>query len=308
MSESAAPAPRDGFVVAADGTRIAYRDHGGEGPPLVLLHGGGANLESMDQYAERLRQSHRCVAVDVRCCGHSGDPTRFRLVDAAADVESVARGLGLGAVDVLGHSLGGFLAGFYGSSHRARVVSIDGFGPGMVTVGTAAQRREFRSFQDGMREAFFAMTAGPEVGDERWRDEQVEQLCSVFPQIGYTAPNARAMAERNLVEVGQGRWARRPPRHLFSDAFEDDGEADVLRMYRHVKGPTMIVRCTRSDAPPVLDVALDELSSTNPNVTVVPMPFTHLEPAWDTIDEVVALVQSFLTQPEPGALGRSTQA
>jgi pimeloyl-ACP methyl ester carboxylesterase len=292
---SEAAAPRDGFVVAADGTHIAYRDHGGQGRPLVLLHGGGANLESMDQYAERLRHSHRCVAIDVRCCGHSGDPSRFRLVEAAADIEAVAQGLRLGPVDVLGHSLGGFVAGFHGSSHRARVVSIDGFGPGMVTVGTATQRREFRAFQDGMREAFFAMTAGPEAGDERWRDEQVEQLCSVFPRIGYTAPNARVMAERNLVAVGQGRWTRRPPRHLFSDAFEDDGEADVLRMYRHVKGPTMIIRCTRSDAPPVLDVALDELSSTNPNVSVVPMPFTHLEPAWDAIDEVVALVEPFLT-------------
>lgn len=307
MSEPA-PAPRDGFVVAADGTRIAYRDHGGEGPPLVLLHGGGANLESMDQYAERLRQSHRCVAIDVRCCGHSGDPARFRLVEAAADVETVTQGLRLGAVDVLGHSLGGFVGGYYGSSHPARVVSTDGFGPGMVTVGTAAQRREFRSFQHGMREAFFAMTAGPEAGDERWRDEQVEQLCSVFPQIGYTAPNARVMAERNLVAVGEGRWTRRPPRHLFRDAFEDDGEADVLRMYRHVQGPTMIIRCTRSDAPPVLDVALDELSSTNPNVSVVPMPFTHLQPAWDTIDEVVALVQPFLTQPGPGGPGGSSEA
>lgn len=286
--------PREGFVPASDGTPIAYRDHGGEGPALVLLHGGGANLESMDQYAERLQSSRRCIAMDVRACGHSGDPARFRLVEAAADIDALARGLRLGVVDVLGHSLGGFLAGYHGSVHAVRVVSIDGFGPGMVTVGTAAQRREFRSFRDGMREAFFAMTSAPETGDWRWRDEQIEHLCSVFPQIGYTAPNARAMAERNLVAIGEGQWARRPPRHLFSDAFEDDGESDVLRMYRQAKGPTMIIRCTRSDAPPVLDVALDELCSTNLNVSVVPMPFTHLEPAWDTIDEVVDAVIPFL--------------
>lgn len=286
---------REGFVVAADGTPIAYRDHGGEGPALMLIHGGGANLESMDQYAERLGRSRRCVAMDVRACGQSGDPRRFRLEEAAADIASVARGLDLGPVDVLGHSLGGFLAGYYGSAHRARAVSIDGFGPGMVTVGTPAQRRDFRSFQEGMREAFFAMTAAPETGDQQWRDAQVAQLCSVFPQIGYTAPNARAMAERSLVAVGEGQWARRPPRHLFRDAFEDDGEADVLRMYRHVQGPTLIIRCTRSDAPPVLDVALDELCSTNPNVSVVPVPFTHLEPAWDAVEQVVAVVEPFLS-------------
>ncbi|RYP82968.1 alpha/beta fold hydrolase [Nocardioides guangzhouensis] len=109
----------------------------------MLLHGGGANLESMDQYAERLGHGRRCVAMDVRSCGRSGDPARFRLEDAAADIAAVAKGLGLGPVDVLGHSLGGFLAGYHGSVHGGRVVSIDGFGPGMVTVGTPAQRREF---------------------------------------------------------------------------------------------------------------------------------------------------------------------
>jgi hypothetical protein len=59
----------------------------------------------------------------------------------------------------------------------------------------------------------------------------------MFPRIGYTSPNARATAERNLVAAGEDRWIRRPPRHLFSGAFEDDGDSDVLRMYRQVRGP-----------------------------------------------------------------------
>jgi len=61
----------DAVVTAADGTRIAYRDHGdagGTGRSMVLLHGGGANLESMDQFAERLGGSRRCVAMDLRAC------------------------------------------------------------------------------------------------------------------------------------------------------------------------------------------------------------------------------------------------
>jgi hypothetical protein len=36
----------DGTIVGPDGLGIAYRDHGGEGRGAVLLHGGGANLES----------------------------------------------------------------------------------------------------------------------------------------------------------------------------------------------------------------------------------------------------------------------
>jgi hypothetical protein len=114
------------------------------------------------------------------------------------------------------------------------------------------------------------------------------------PRIGYTAPNARVMAERNLLDAGDGHWVRRLPRHLFTDAFEDDSEDAVLRMYPHVQGPTMIIRCTRSEA--VLDLALDQLTSTNDSISAVPMALTHLAPAWDAIDEVVAVIETFLAE------------
>jgi pimeloyl-ACP methyl ester carboxylesterase len=291
----------EGWVEAPDGIRIAYRDHGGHGRGLVLLHGGGANLESMDQYAERLGAGRRCVAIDVRACGRSGDPARFRLIDAASDVAAVVEDLELGPVDVVGHSMGGFVGGFYATAHpKARVASIDGFGPGAVTVGSDADRSEFQAFQDDMKAAFLAMTEPPESGDRDWRDRQIEVLCEVFPRIGYTAPNARAMAARNFVDVGDGMFHRRPPRHLFADAFADDGQRDILRMYRDVTSPTLIIRCTQSGAPAVLDHELDALADVNPWVQVVRLPLTHLAPAWDSLDEVAEVIERFFAdRPVP---------
>jgi pimeloyl-ACP methyl ester carboxylesterase len=291
----------EGWVEAPDGIRIAYRDHGGHGRGLVLLHGGGANLESMDQYAERLGEDRRCVAIDLRACGQSGDPARFRLRDAASDVAAVVRGLSLGPVDVVGHSMGGFVAGFFASEHPlSRIVSIDGFGPGAVTVGSDAERAEFQSFQDGMKAAFFSMTEPPESGDRAWRDRQIQLLCDVFPSIGYTAPNAPAVAARNFVQVGDGVFRRRPPRHLFADAFADDGGRDILRMYRDVASPALIIRCTESGAPAVLDHELDALTAANPWVRVLRLRLTHLAPAWDALDEVVAVVERFFEEvPAP---------
>lgn len=284
----------EGWVVADDGTRIAYRDHGGDGRGLVLLHGGGANLESMDQYAARFGGGRRAVAIDIRACGQSGDPERFRLRDAADDVAAVVAALGLGPVDVIGHSMGGFVGGWFATENSsARVVSIDGFGPGTVTVGSDAERAEFRGFQAGMKAAFFAMTEPPEIGNRAWRDEQVNVLCEVFPRIGYTAPNVRTMAERNFVDLGNGRYHRRPPRHLFADAFEDDGEADILRMYRDAACPTLIIRCTESGAPPVLDQELNGLREANPCITVLDLPLTHLAPAWDAIEDVAPHIEGF---------------
>jgi pimeloyl-ACP methyl ester carboxylesterase len=248
----------------------------------------------MDQYAHRLGATRRTVAMDIRACGQSGDPARFRLRDAAIDVEVLVDQLGLGAVDVVGHSLGGFVAGWFGTNRpESRVVSIDGFGPGMVTVGSDVDRAEFRAFQDAMRAAFFEMTSPPESGDRHWRDAQIEMLTELLPRIGYTAPNAAEMAARNFVEQPGGVFERRPRRHLFADAFEDDGTSDILRMYRQVRCPTLIIRCTHSDAPVVLDAELDALEAVNPNVRVVRMPLTHLAPAWDAIDQVVAEIEGF---------------
>jgi pimeloyl-ACP methyl ester carboxylesterase len=283
----------DGWVVARDGVAIAYRDYGGSGRALVLLHGGGANLVSMDQYAERF-DGRRVVSVDARACGQSGDPEHVRLADMAMDVASVVEALALGPVDVLGHSMGGFVAGFYaGLVDDARAVSIDGFGPGSVTLGTPEDQEEWRAFQSEMRAAFFAMTAPPEVGDRQWRDAQVEQLVALLPTAGYTAPNVRAMAERNFVERVDGTYRRHPSRQLFADAFADDGELDVLRMYRKVRSPVLIIRCDQSGAPSVLDDELRELAQHNPLIEVSHLPATHLAPAWDALDETAAIAADF---------------
>lgn len=142
----------EGRLTAADGTRLAYRDHGGSGRGLVLLHGGGANLVSMDQWPARLGNGRRTVALDIRACGQSGDPARFRL--RCRPGRWCADHLHLGPVDVVGHSLGGFVGGWYGTDEpSSRVVSIDGFGPGMVHVGSQSVQEEFRAFQNAMRSA-----------------------------------------------------------------------------------------------------------------------------------------------------------
>jgi pimeloyl-ACP methyl ester carboxylesterase len=302
------PGHADKRLRAHDGLELAYRLYrNGAGRPLLLLHGGGANLVSMDQWAERLGAGHTTVSLDIRGCGQSGDLDRFSWADTVRDLESLVDELALGPVDIVGHSLGGFVAGFYATDHpEARVVSIDGFGPGMPTVGDDADQAAFASFQAGMKAAFWAMTEPPDEGDRAWRDAQVEALVALFPRMGYTAPNARAMAERNLVDLGDGRYRRHPSRVVFVGGFADGGTGDVLRMYRHVRSPTLIVRCTESGAPLVLDQELDALAEANGHVEVARLPLTHLAPAWDAIDEVAALAHEFLSRPYPGGSGSPT--
>jgi thioesterase domain-containing protein len=92
----------DGSIVSTDGVSLAYRDYAGNGPGVVLLHGIGGNIESMDGLARLLGGDRRVVSLDIRFCGQSGDAGRFRFQDAVRDVEEVSAALALSGPAVVG--------------------------------------------------------------------------------------------------------------------------------------------------------------------------------------------------------------
>jgi pimeloyl-ACP methyl ester carboxylesterase len=99
-------------AVSRDGTEIAYW-RSGNGPPLVLVHGTPADHTRWRPLLPYL-ESHATVhTMDRRGRGGSGDGPEYTLEreyeDVAAVVDAVAEASG-SAVDVYGHSHGGFCA------------------------------------------------------------------------------------------------------------------------------------------------------------------------------------------------------
>lgn len=288
----------DGRVTASDGVSIAYRDYGGDGPGLVLLPGIGGNLEALDGTAERLGVGRHTVSIDPRGCGQSGDAEQFRWQDTVTDVEDVIAGLTLRDADVVGHSMGGVIAGYYGTKHpQTRVVSVDGFGAGVASQGTAEDVAALTRFMDWARASLLAMTAPPEHGDLAWKRSQVQAIREALTAMGYHAPHRDRMIERQFVARPDGTYRRHPARQIIddmiTDAFGQDPPRDILDMFRGCTGPILIIRCTGSNWPAVLDAELDDLATTRPNIRVVRLPLTHTEPVTAGVDQAAAEILRF---------------
>jgi pimeloyl-ACP methyl ester carboxylesterase len=108
-----------------DGYRLRYRE-AGSGPLTVFVH--GYPLDSslwLDQLAE-LSSSRRCVALDLRGFGRS-DPVTTDILTMerhADDVAALIEGLGEDQADVIGLSMGGYVAMAFAERHRPMLRSI----------------------------------------------------------------------------------------------------------------------------------------------------------------------------------------
>jgi pimeloyl-ACP methyl ester carboxylesterase len=102
------------------GTHQFYEVHGarlytekfGFGPPILFLHGGGLFFDNSYSHQRDYFASYRTViGVDQRGQGHSPDgPWALTYQMMADDTAAVIEQLGLGAVDIVGHSDGADVA------------------------------------------------------------------------------------------------------------------------------------------------------------------------------------------------------
>lgn len=125
--------PADRFLVL-NRLRHHLLDWGGDGLPVVLLHGFLEHAHAWDFVAPRLRDAGlRPLALDWR--GH-GDSDRvgaggyYHFADYVADLAFLVRALG-GRVALVGHSMGGGAAVLYAGTEPDRVaalVCIEGIG------------------------------------------------------------------------------------------------------------------------------------------------------------------------------------
>ena len=135
--------------VERDRTKLSYRDFGGSGPPILLLHGLAGYAGEWRPSARLLVDEYRVFALDQR--GHGDSERQPHDMSRAAFVEDCAeviRHIELGPVTLIGQSMGANTAMLTAVAHPRlihKVVMIEGSPDGpLVADADPAVARQIR--------------------------------------------------------------------------------------------------------------------------------------------------------------------
>ena len=137
------------FATLPDNVQIAY-DCNGNGPAVVLIHGGGSNRQVWHQcgYVERLQEDFTVITLDLRGHGESYlpiDPTDYTTDKMGQDILSVADACGFEQFIIWGMSYGGKVSRYLAAKSE-RIEKLIIMGTPMGSGTTDAMRQDIESF------------------------------------------------------------------------------------------------------------------------------------------------------------------
>lgn len=190
----------------------------GSGPPITLVHGVGANLESWDAIAAILSRQYRVIRLDLRGHGRSSRIETCHLDDFLDDVSLVLDTLGIARTHLVGFSLGGMIGQAYVLAHPERVDRL-----ALISAVAGRTEQERASVQARARkvreEGIASVVAAAEA---RWFTE------------GFRAKNPEIVARR-LEELKANDHCS------YSAAYTVFAECDVGPRLHEIRHPTLVV-------------------------------------------------------------------
>jgi len=98
------------FILA--GTTLAYREKGGDGTPVVFVHGGLSDLRTWDKQLEAISASHRTISYSRRYARPNEEipaGADDQMLPHVDDLAAILQGLDTGPATLVGNSWGAFI-------------------------------------------------------------------------------------------------------------------------------------------------------------------------------------------------------
>ena len=240
-------APQDRWTVA-NGLRMHYRDWGGSGQSIVLLHGLASTCHIWDLAAPILSEDFAVVALDQRGHGETDKPEYgYDFATVIEDLHRFVQSLGLPNPLVVGHSWGGDVALEYAVSHRGvpkGLCLVDG---GTIEISARPGNTLERAKQEMAPPVFTGVTVErlrERARSRRWVDVDNPQFETIlFANFEVLEDNTiRARLSRdNHMRIIEAFWEHRPsalyprvecPVLLMPARQRDDGSPTARRFRR----------------------------------------------------------------------------
>ncbi|MFF9839713.1 alpha/beta fold hydrolase [Streptomyces sp. NPDC013740] len=222
-------------TVTVDGVRLAYRVHGPEdAPPVVLVHARGCDSTDWAGIATELAADRRVYAPDLRGHGLSDHPGEYGYAALRDELGGFLKALGLAGATVVGHSMGGAAACLLAQREPAlvgRLVLEDApvFFPALPPRGPAGPPPEPVAFDWAVLDATNADLNDP---DPAWREELSAVTAPTLivgggPTSHLPQQHLAWMAERvpdaRLVTIAAGHLVHEARPREFLDAIREFG-------------------------------------------------------------------------------------
>ncbi|MFK0292513.1 alpha/beta fold hydrolase [Streptomyces sp. NPDC090442] len=221
-------------------TLLHVRDHGGDGPELVLLHGAGRSHADWDAVAAELTAGHRVLALDLPGHGRSPEVSPWTMPAVVHSIAETLAAHGVSAPVMVGTSLGGLVAVEYARAHDDVVraaVNLDGFWWGRPGEYPGAER---------VGELLRAAT-GVVAPPEYLADEVAHAA-----RYGIPADRAEAAARAAARPMPGGGWQTLPERPAAQQMFDELDRLGALGVTAWLAGvtrPLLLVRAGRPHGP-----------------------------------------------------------
>ena len=199
------------------GLRLRYRDWGGRGQHVVLLHGLASTRHIWDLVAPILAADFSVVALDQRGHGESDKPDGgYDFATVSWDLHGFVEALGLEHPVVVGHSWGGNVALEYGVAHPGvprGLCFVDG---GTIEVSARPGMTLERAMRDMAPPVFTGVTVDEMRERARaWRPElpptpEIEEIrLSNFEVLQDKTVRAK-LSRENHMRVIEAFWEHKP--------------------------------------------------------------------------------------------------
>ena len=251
----------------ADAPTLRHWDDGGEGPPVVLIHGVGADGTSWDQIVPALAPDFRVLRLDLRGHGRSGHVEGpLTLDEFVRDVVDVLDACAVPTAHIVGFSLGGMIAQGIALQHSERVRRLVLLSA--VAGRTAEERDRVQARLAIMKEQGVAAITG--AARERWftpdfiarypdvvaqRMRQLQENHAPSYAAAYTVFSTSDLADRlhaihtpTLIATGEHDIGSNTRMARFMHAQIDGSRLEILPGLRHsilLEAPELVVRLVR---------------------------------------------------------------